>query len=127
MILKNLPSEGGKVLQNPHPKGGIILQKPASRGSLDSENRQLGANFRVTLFGERVKGPIRPKWQSALLAHFAKEGRTTTQEAARLWKISPRNARGRLLAMVKSGLLVEVGRGPTDPYRVYVLKEDRKA
>jgi predicted HTH transcriptional regulator len=84
---------------------------------------ELGANFRVTLSGERVTVPARPEWQSALLAHLAREGRITTQEAAELWKTSARTARNRLLAMVKGRLVAEVGRGPTDPYRVYVLKE----
>jgi len=86
---------------------------------------ELGTNFRVTLFGERVAAPERPAWQSELLEHLTREGRITTQQAAKLWKISARNARARLLAMVKNGLVVEVGRGPTDPYRVYVMKENR--
>jgi len=83
---------------------------------------ELGANFRVTLFGERVKAEAKPEWESVLLERLAREGRITTQEAAKLWKISPRNARGRLLSMVKAGLVAEIGRGPTDPYRAYVLK-----
>jgi predicted HTH transcriptional regulator len=88
---------------------------------------ELGTNFRVTLFGERVRAPTQPEWHSTLLAHLAKEGRITTQEAAGLWKTSARTARSRLLAMVKSGLVAEVGRGPTDPYRVYVLREKQNA
>jgi predicted HTH transcriptional regulator len=112
---------------------GLIEQWGSGLGRITSTCRnaglaapcfeELGTNFRVTLSGERVTAAVQPEWQSALLAHLAREGRTTTQEAAKLWRISARNARGRLLAMVKSGLLVEVGRGPTDPYRVYVLKE----
>lgn len=86
---------------------------------------ELGANFRVTLVGERVTAPARPEWQSALLAHLVREGRITTQEAAGLWKTSARTARNRLLAMVEDGLVAEVGRGPTDPYRVYVLRKNQ--
>lgn len=104
---------------------GRIRATCRDSGLAEPRFEELGANFRVTLFGEQVKAPVRPEWQSALLAHLAKQGRVTTQEAAKLWKIAPRNARARLLGMVKSGLLVEVGRGPTDPYRVYVLKESK--
>ncbi|TXF10367.1 AlbA family DNA-binding domain-containing protein [Pelomicrobium methylotrophicum] len=116
---------------------GLIEQWGSGLGRITSACRnsglaaprfeELGTNFRVTLFGERVKTLARPEWQSALLAHLAKEGRITTQEAAKLWKIAPRNARARLLRMVKSGLIVEVGRGPTDPYRIYVPKEKQNA
>ena len=104
---------------------GRITAACANVGLPAPRFEELGTNFRVTLFGERVKVPARPEWESALLARLAKEGRITTQEAAKLWKISARNARGRLLAMVKSGWVVEVGRGPTDPYRAYVLKGNR--
>lgn len=116
---------------------GLIEQWGSGLGRITSSCRnaglaaprfeELGTNFRVTLFGGRVAVPAGPDWQPALLAHLAKEGRITTQEAAKLWKISARNARGRLLTMVKNGLLVELGRAPTDPYRVYVLKEQRNA
>ncbi len=102
---------------------GRITSACTNAGLAAPRFEELGTNFRVTLFGERVKALARPKWQSALLAHLAKEGRTTTQEAARFWKTSTRTARSRLLSMVKGGLLAEVGRGPTDPYRVYVLRE----
>lgn len=84
---------------------------------------ELGTNFRVTLFGERVKAPERPEWQSALLAHLAKKGPITTQEAASLWGVAIRTARYRLLGLVRDGLIAEVGRGRTDPRRGYVLKE----
>lgn len=104
---------------------GRITSTCRNAGLVAPRFEELGTNFRVTLSGERLKAPAQPEWQAVLLARLAKKGRTTTQEAAKLWKISARNARVRLLAMVKGGLLAEVGRGPTDPYRVYVLKENR--
>ncbi len=86
---------------------------------------ELGANFRVTLFGERVTAPARPEWQSVLLHHVAHEGRISTQLAAKLWKVTDRAARMRLRRLVKEGFLIEVGSGPRDPYRVYVLRQER--
>jgi predicted HTH transcriptional regulator len=112
---------------------GLIEQWGSGLGRIDSACRsaglaaprfeELGANFRVTLFGERVKAPAQPEWQSVLLAHLAKEGPITTQEAAKFWGVSIRSARYRLLALVRDGRIAEVGRGRTDPYRGYVLKE----
>ena len=104
---------------------GRITSTCRNAGLAEPRFEELGTNFRVTLFGERVKAPAKPEWQSALLAHLANKGSVSTQEAAKLWKTSARTARSRLLATVKAGLVAEVGRGPTDPYRVYVLKEKR--
>jgi len=104
---------------------GRITAACANAGLPAPRFEELGANFRVTLSGERIAAAARPEWQSALLERLAEEGRITTKEAAGLWKTSARTARNRLLDMVKQGLVAEVGRGPTDPYRVYVLKGNR--
>ncbi len=104
---------------------GRIASSCRNAGLAEPRFEELGAHFRVTLFSERVRTLAQPEWQSALLAYLAREGRITTQEAARLWKTSARTARSRLLGMVKGGLVAEVGRGPTDPYRVYVLKDSK--
>ncbi len=84
---------------------------------------ELGTNFRVTLFGDRVKTPARPEWQSSLLACLGKKERISTHAAAELWNVPDRTARRRLRRLVDAGVLVEVGSGPKDPYRVYVLRE----
>lgn len=86
---------------------------------------ELGANFRVTLFGERVRTLAQPEWQSALLAYLVKEGRISTQAAAKLWQVTDRAARTRLRQLVRWRMLTEIGSGPRDPYRVYVLREGR--
>ncbi|MBM4038870.1 MAG: hypothetical protein FJ290_10175 [Planctomycetes bacterium] len=104
---------------------GRIISACAHAGLPPPRFEELAANFRVTLFSERVTAPSRPEWQTQLLAHLAKEGRITTQAAARLWNASARTARNRLLKMVERGLIAEIGRGPTDPYRVYVPKGER--
>ena len=79
----------------------------------------------MTLSGERVAAPARPEWQSALLEHLAEEGRISTRAAAELWEVPDRTARRRLRRLVDEGLLAEVGSGPRDPYRAYVLKAER--
>ena len=102
---------------------GRINAACANAGLPAPRFEELGANFRVTLFGERVASPKLPAWQPALLDYLAKEGQIATQEAAKLWKTSARTARTRLRRLVDEGLLAEVGSGPKDPYRTYVLKE----
>lgn len=49
-------------------------------------------------------------------------GLITTKEAARIWEKSDRTARKRLRNLVDQGHLAEVGTGPKDPKKVYVLK-----
>lgn len=87
---------------------------------------EIGTNFRVTLFGGRLKAPALPGWRARLLQHLAREERISTQEAARLWKTSDRTARTRLRQLVDAGVLAEVGTGPKDPRRTYVLKETHR-
>ncbi|HEV56210.1 MAG TPA: DeoR family transcriptional regulator [Phycisphaerales bacterium] len=102
---------------------GRIDEACREAGLASPRFEELGTNFRVTLFGERVKTPAQPEWQSALLARLAKEGRISTRAAAELWNVPDRTARRRLRRLVDEGVLVEVGSGPKDPYRAYVLKE----
>jgi len=46
----------------------------------------------------------------------------STRDAAQLWKLSARAARTRLRKLVSAGILAEIGTGPKDPRRTYVLK-----
>jgi len=81
-----------------------------------------GASFRVTLFSQPVKKRTVPDWHARLLRHFSEHNEITTKEAAHIWKTSDRTARTRLGNLLKQGHLVEVGTGPNDPKKVYVLK-----
>jgi predicted HTH transcriptional regulator len=101
---------------------GRITDACAKVGLPAPRFEELGTNFRITLFGERVAVSARPDWQAGLLEHLAKESRISTLTAAKLWKTSDRTARTRLRRLVNEGLLAEVGSGPKDPYRTYVLK-----
>ena len=101
---------------------GRIVAVCAASGLPIPRFEELGTHFRVTLFGEHLAAPVRQEWQTLLLEHLAKEARISTQAAAKLWNTSDRTARTRLRRLVDDGLLAEVGRGPRDPYRAYVLK-----
>ena len=83
---------------------------------------EVGTNFRVTLFGWRVAAPALPAWRVELVQYLTREQRISTQDAARLWKTSDRTARTRLRQLVSEKVLAEVGTGPKDPRRTYILK-----
>lgn len=102
---------------------GRMLAVCAEAGLLPPRFEEIGTNFRVTLFGGRLKAPALPEWHAQLRQHLAREERISTQEAARLWKTSDRTARTRLRQLVDAGVLAEVGTGPKDPRRTYILKD----
>lgn len=102
---------------------GRMLAVCAEAGLRPPRFEEIGTNFRVTLYGSRVAIPVRPDWHNKLLDHLTRKGQISTQEAARLWKTSDRTARTRLRKLVIDGILAEMGTGPKDPYRVYVLKK----
>ena len=104
---------------------GRMLAVCAEAGLRAPRFEEVGANFRVTLFGERVAEPALPEWHTAMLDHLVKKHRITTREAAKLWNTSSRTARTRLRKLVIDGVLAEVGTGPKDPRKTYVLKERR--
>lgn len=84
---------------------------------------ELGTNFRVTLFNRRVAAPARAAWETQLLQRLAREGRISTQAAARLWNTSDRTARARLRKLEADGVLAAAGTAPKDPRRIYLLRE----
>lgn len=105
---------------------GRIIGACVNAGLPAPRFEELGANFRVTLFGERAAAPRHPEWQTKLLEHLTQESRISTRDAAKLWKTSDRTARTRLRRLVDEGRLAEVGSGPRDPFRAYVIKEGRQ-
>jgi len=77
---------------------------------VEYRGQEVPTNGAVLLFGKNRR-------------YLAQKGHISTQEAARLWKTSDRTARTRLRKLVTDRVLAEVGTGPKDPYRTYILKE----
>ncbi len=110
---------------------GLIEQWGSGMGRMLAESRkhgiqpprfeELGNHFRVTLSSERVARTRHPVWHEELERYLVETGDVSTKEAARLWKTTDRTARTRLRRLVKEGMLAEVGTGPRDPRRRYVL------
>jgi predicted HTH transcriptional regulator len=101
---------------------GRMISGCAAAGLAAPRFEELGTNFRATLFSKRVAAPARPAWHASLLGRIAEKGGVSTKEAAALWGTSGRAARARLRKLVEDGVLAEVGTGPRDPRRTYVLK-----
>jgi len=77
---------------------------------VEYRGQEVPTNGAVLLFGKNRR-------------YLAQKGQISTQEAARLWKTSDRTARTRLRKLATDGVLAEMGTGPKDPYRTYILKE----
>jgi ATP-dependent DNA helicase RecG len=84
---------------------------------------EIGASFRVTLFSEPLTDRTAPDWLDPLMEHLVCTKKISTKEASRLWQTSDRTARTRLRSLVDKGILAEIGTGPRDPKKTYVLKK----
>ena len=84
---------------------------------------EIGATFRVTLFSLPVAIAKLPAWHEILMAQLSERKQISTRDAARIWETSDRTARTRLRKLVDQGQLAEIGTGPRDPRKVYVLTE----
>ena len=82
---------------------------------------EIGMHFRVTLSSTRVGRPEADETDGRILALFKDGGLWSTAVVAKQVGLSQRATLTRLKAMTARGLLVEVGTGPHDPKRHYVL------
>lgn len=102
---------------------GRMLAECEQNGVRPPTIEEIGAFFRVTLYSARLARAVTPEWQRRLVAHLQERGDVTTRDAAEIWRISARTARTRLLALVNRGVIAEIGTGPTDPFRKYILRK----
>ncbi len=82
---------------------------------------EIAVRFRVTLFTERVARPALGAIDRAIVDALAGGNGMLTSEIAKEIGLTPRATRTRLARLVDSGLLREIGTGPQDPKRRYVL------
>ena len=82
---------------------------------------EIGVHFRVTIFRARISQPRADDTDRRILALFADGAPRSTADVAKHVGLSQRATLTRLKAMTGRGLLVEIGTGPHDPKRQYVL------
>ncbi len=100
-----------------------IFSECSKYGIKPPKFEEVGTYFRVTLYNEPVAEVKIPDWQDQIISYLEKEKEISTKEAAKLWETTDRTARTRLRKMVDEGVLVEIGTGPKDPRKKYVLRE----
>ena len=106
---------------------GRMIAACAGAGLRPPQFEEIGTSFKVTLFSDKNAIPTIPQWQDTLEDYLAAHQEISTRTAASLWQVSTRAARARLRRLVEKGALSEIGTGPRDPKKVYVLKHKRKS
>ena len=101
---------------------GRMIAACKKNGLQQPRFEESGTSFRVTLFGQRIAAQKMHEWHIRLMDYLTEKGEITTKLATGLWKTNDRTARTRLRKLVKEGVLAEVGTGPKDPKKTYVLK-----
>lgn len=82
---------------------------------------EIGVHFRVTISNARVRQPHTDETDRRILSLFGDGGARSTAAVAKHVGLSQRATLTRLKSMTERGLLVEIGTGPHDPKRQYVL------
>lgn len=82
---------------------------------------ELDNYFKVTIFQRTFKKQLLGPWEHKLLKQLQKHGSLTAKQAQKIWEITPRTTSNRLKKMVERGLVVEVGTGPYDPQKKFVI------
>lgn len=101
---------------------GRIIAACAAAGLQPPRFEEIETSFRVTIYGRHITAPSIPGWQKQLELYLIEKKEISTRDAAQLWNLSPRATRTRLRKLVSGGILSEIGTGPKDPRRTYVLK-----
>lgn len=81
---------------------------------------EIGGRLRVTFRFDAVGAATTDEMDGAILALLAESRGLRTRDIAASIGLSPRATRTRLAKLVERGLVRELGRGPTDPGRLYV-------
>ena len=82
---------------------------------------EIGIHFRVTISSARVRQPKTDSVDRRIAALFSDGAARSTAAVAKHVGLSQRATLTRLKSMISRGLLAEIGTGPHDPIRQYVL------
>ncbi|MBL8291156.1 MAG: putative DNA binding domain-containing protein [Bryobacterales bacterium] len=83
---------------------------------------EIGTHFRVTISNARVGRPHVDEKDRNILAMFRDGRARSTSEVAKHIGLSERATLTRLKSLTERGMLAEIGTGPHDPKRQYVLR-----
>jgi ATP-dependent DNA helicase RecG len=83
---------------------------------------EVGARFRVTLYGQSTKPVMLDAIETKLLELVSAHGELSTKDLAQFMELSTRSIRIRLVQLLEKGKLVEIAKSKTDPKKKYALK-----
>lgn len=84
---------------------------------------EMGNQFRLTLFSQRIENVKLHPWEEILLQRLKDIGPITPKEAAKLWKVTTRTARQRLKVMMEEGIVQRIATSGKDPRAVFILRQ----
>jgi predicted HTH transcriptional regulator len=82
---------------------------------------ELDLFFRVTLYPKLLQANFQQPWYALIFEHIQQYGKISALEADKIWKVTRKTAAHRLKQLCKEGLLIEISKGPFDPYKVFIL------
>jgi predicted HTH transcriptional regulator len=82
---------------------------------------EIGTHFRVTISSARVRQPQTDETDRRILALFGDGVARSTGAVSKHVGLSQRATLTRLKSLASRGLLVEIGTGPHDPKRQYIV------
>jgi ATP-dependent DNA helicase RecG len=100
-----------------------IIESCEERGLKAPKFEELDYYFRVTLYKEKKSLKIKVKWQQEMVEHLKKNREVSVVDATKVWGVTSRTATTRIKKMIEIGILTEVGTGPFDPKKKFVLTE----
>lgn len=100
---------------------GRMMDVCRTHGMKEPKFEELDHHFRVTLYHDAHLISINIVWQQDLVDYLRQFETVTTKDASIFWKVTERTASSRLKQMLESGLIFEIGTGPYDPKKKFVL------
>ena len=105
---------------------GRIFNHCAKLGYKKPKIEELGHFFQITIYNEKSTIKIltfKKSWMKIVFEHIKKEGFISVKQASKIWKVTERTARLRLIEMIKEEMIIEVGTSVYDPRKKYMLSK----
>jgi predicted HTH transcriptional regulator len=102
-----------------------INESCIQHGATPPKFEELDLFFRVTLYPKLAQATHQHPWYVPIFEHIQQHGKISALEADKIWKVTRKTAANRLKQLCKEGLLIEISKGPFDPYKVFVLAKPR--
>lgn len=86
---------------------------------------EIGSQFRITIYSEKIKEAILEEWQMMFLERLQTTGAgLSANDAAKLWVVDIRSARRRLRKLIDAKLITKIGTSKNDPYGKYIVRKN---